>query len=222
MLHILIISKLCITDEIGCFVHGECVESPYVEDWAVTSAQECLELCQQFDGCEYFTYLGLEDYCLGFSACVELGQDCQECYSGNASCPGNVLSHYSLKDLELSVSLSTDLQCWVRGSCYGILITEEHVGSDSECLDSCKNDLECNWFTYNDADGACILFESCDDFSADTCDTCWSGQRQCEERQGSTGYPLSITYVTVESLIFSSMANLSIVTNPWFILKDRS
>ncbi len=81
---------LFFAEEIGCFVNGECTESPYVQDWSVTDAQECLQLCQKFDGCEYFTYYGLDDYCLGFSACVELSQgSCQECYSGNATCPGN-------------------------------------------------------------------------------------------------------------------------------------
>ncbi len=76
-------------EEIGCFVPGECMQSPYVQDWAVADAQECLEACQEDDACQYFTYYGLEDYCMGLSACVELSIDsCQECYTGNTSCPG--------------------------------------------------------------------------------------------------------------------------------------
>ncbi len=64
----IIVTFNLIADGIACFVPGECSESPYVEDWSVADAQECLELCQKFDGCEYFTHYGLDDYCMGFSA----------------------------------------------------------------------------------------------------------------------------------------------------------
>ncbi len=76
-------------EDIDCFVDGECTQSLFVGEWPVEDAQECLETCQDHPGCQYFTYYGQEDACLGLANCVELDdKDCIDCYSGNRTCPG--------------------------------------------------------------------------------------------------------------------------------------
>ncbi len=77
----------------------------------------------------------------------------------------------------------------MQGICYGVFISVENVAGDTECLELCKMSQHCTWFTYNDADGACTLLDGCNDFSVDDCDTCWSGQRQCGERKGTSTVP---------------------------------
>ncbi len=72
---------------------GECTLSPFVEQWPAEDAQECLEICREYQGdCNYFTYYGEngDDLCVGFRDCVELSSSgCDECYTGNVNCPGN-------------------------------------------------------------------------------------------------------------------------------------
>ncbi len=59
--------------------------------------QECLELCRDLDGCEYFTHFGeggggggeSENLCLGLANCREFSPlSCAECYSGEDACDG--------------------------------------------------------------------------------------------------------------------------------------
>ncbi len=91
VLPFLLVLLACSTlaEDVGCFVPGECTSSPLVGDWSTPDPQECLELCQELDGCRFFTHYALEGHCLGLAACVRLSQDtCQECYSGNSTCPG--------------------------------------------------------------------------------------------------------------------------------------
>ena len=49
-----------------------------------------------------------------------------------------------------------------------------------QCLQSCKDNSKCNWFTYIPNASACELFYNCT--SLDTgCLACLSGERTCEE-----------------------------------------
>ncbi len=83
--------SVVIADDVvgGCFVPGECIFSAYLREWPTPDPQECLELCQELDGCDFFTHYGNGDYCTGFADCIELSeQSCVECYSGNSTCPG--------------------------------------------------------------------------------------------------------------------------------------
>ncbi len=55
----------------------------------VDDAQTCLELCQQDDDCEYFTFYEEDSSCLTLVNCVTFSTDsCQHCYSGEKTCEG--------------------------------------------------------------------------------------------------------------------------------------
>ncbi len=76
-------------EDIECFTHGECTQSLFVGQWPAVDAQDCLEICQDHAGCQFFTHYGQDDACLGLANCVELDdKSCLECYSGNRTCPG--------------------------------------------------------------------------------------------------------------------------------------
>ena len=51
------------------------------------------------------------------------------------------------------------------------------------CLDFCKGQAGCQYFTYYENEGACFNFLSCTDLSAAGCTGCISGDVECEDRQ---------------------------------------
>ncbi len=78
--------------------------------------------------------------------------------------------------------------CWGEGECNGILIGGFEVDSANDCLDACKGDKECAWFSYNSLDTTCVLLENCT--AIETCDTCLTGQRACSDRKGTSSIVL--------------------------------
>ena len=63
------------------------------------------------------------------------------------------------------------------------LNTTNHLCS-AQCLAACQADFDlCSWFTYNVADGACVLLSDCDK-EEDDCPFCLSGQTACSKRKG--------------------------------------
>ena len=93
-------------------------------------------------------------------------------------------THVSSRKKYTAPTSTTDLQCWVEGQCEGPNLDHATLTSESECLEACKKQEECAWFSYDQANGACILFTECDKLDTDDCEACWSGQRQCGNRKG--------------------------------------
>ncbi len=60
-----------------------------------------------------------------------------------------------------SAFYAPDLQCWVSGRCDGTLLQESSVDASRECLQACKEEEGCEWFTYDFEDGACLLYTDC-------------------------------------------------------------
>ncbi len=65
---------------------------------------ECVDLCQNTDGCEFYTYDHKDSFCSAYSNCPILDQDCTTCTSGENECPL--------------------LLCSVTGGCTGVLVRE--------------------------------------------------------------------------------------------------
>ena len=61
------------------------------------------------------------------------------------------------------------------------------VTSEQECIDACKNDDKCNWYTYSPknfyglAGDSCYKFDFCNDTSTSQCPKCLSGEKACDE-----------------------------------------
>ncbi len=77
---------------------------------------------------------------------------------------------------------SLDLQCWIPGNCQGILIDEVTANDGNACLDLCKANEDCLWFTFNLEDNACVFLEDCQDVDLG-CINCLSGERQCSSQK---------------------------------------
>ncbi len=82
--------------------------------------------------------------------------------------------------------------CFVQGECIGNTFFLTEAEDLEECLQDCKDNLGCRWFTFHSfktPKSMCILYYDCPTLDM-TCDTCISGERRC---QGSTTTTTSTT-----------------------------
>ena len=85
-------------------------------------------------------------------------------------------------------------QCYVPGECVGVvrlfvtkfvnliqcIIISQLLGTLEtfdrfECLGACQEYPGCTWFSSNEENGLCGLFDTCEDISTDNCPQCVSG-----------------------------------------------
>ena len=79
-----------------------------------------------------------------------------------------------------SIATNRDLQCFLPGECTnGTLLTAQASTNEYECLDLCKSQPNCTWFTFNPESNACLLYENCDSMDEALCSVCLSGQMEC-------------------------------------------
>ena len=52
----------------------------------VTSQEICLEICQETEGCKWFTYASSYYGCQLMADCETLDESCKECLSGEVTC----------------------------------------------------------------------------------------------------------------------------------------
>jgi hypothetical protein len=71
-------------------------------------------------------------------------------------------------------------ECFVTGQCTNsTLIAVTHPANSRACLADCKNQTECNWFTYNADTELCALLDGCQSLNQE-CQHCVSGEVTCE------------------------------------------
>ncbi len=72
------------------------------------------------------------------------------------------------------------MECFSAGECVFSPVVEDWESSDSqECLELCRDQPGCRYFTQYDQDGICLGFAECLEFSEDTCQQCYSGSVTC-------------------------------------------
>ncbi len=62
-------------DEVGCFVEGECFDAQFVDQASAEDPYECLDYCQQTDGCLHFTHFSDSGACVAFADCPSFDQE---------------------------------------------------------------------------------------------------------------------------------------------------
>merc|ERR1712241_1301873 len=80
----------------------------------------------------------------------------------------------------LATTLVLGQQCDVAGECQGTFLGFASTNSSAECLVQCKESAECSWFTHNEPDNFCAIYQTCDSIDASVCPECISGQRSCK------------------------------------------
>ena len=76
------------------------------------------------------------------------------------------------------VALATGQQCDVAGECSGTLLGFSSTNSTAECLVECKANSDCAWFTHNEQDSFCAIYETCDSIDSSVCPECISGMAE--------------------------------------------
>ena len=81
----------------------------------------------------------------------------------------------------LPTGVSADIGCYVQGECIGgVTVGISHLGSSSECHESCKNALNCEFFTYFITDGVCLQLQTCPELDEGCSEECISGDVECD------------------------------------------
>jgi hypothetical protein len=112
--------------------------------------------------CHWFTYLGDLNGCVLFRDCIEFdSDDCDNCFSGEVDCQ------------------PLEPECGIVGQCLGLLDYLSGVINEDECLDRCKYNSKCTWYTFETQTNICEEFRNCPQID-ETCSTCISGERNCD------------------------------------------
>ena len=89
-----------------------------------------------------------------------------------------LLFHASLL-LTMICHQSRGQQCYVPGICSGQLLGSLESHDRYQCLSACTDLRDCTWFSSNEKDGFCGLFQTCNEVSTEDCPECVSGEYTC-------------------------------------------
>ena len=71
-------------------------------------------------------------------------------------------------------------QCFQSGKCMDSVTVGVATATDEfACLDLCKANQECLWFTYSTLTNLCLLFKDCLVLDEETCPECLTGEQDC-------------------------------------------
>jgi len=101
----------CLAPEIKCWLTGKCQGEAFSTNSTQTS-EECLGLCQEEAGCNWFTFDDRKKSCFLFGQCPDL-DGCDYCVSGNSQC--NVESKGELWTLPLILHFLCNLRMGLIG-----------------------------------------------------------------------------------------------------------
>lgn len=102
--------------------------------------------------------------CFAYSDCPNITTaECSDCFSGQLSC-------------------LDDLVCNQPGICQGPQIDHEVVNNVDECIEFCRSNDNCQWYTFFPDTGTCSLTDNCVDLD-DECEECITGQKHCSSTQ---------------------------------------
>ncbi len=65
---------------------GECLGEYLHTEIDVPSKEVCLNICKEFEGCNWFTFIESALSCLLMANCQTLDETCQDCISGESRC----------------------------------------------------------------------------------------------------------------------------------------
>ena len=71
-------------------------------------------------------------------------------------------------------------ECFASGECNDSVFVGEYQAVDSQgCLEQCREDQLCLYFTYYEDEENCLGFADCVNFEED-CESCYSGEVTCD------------------------------------------
>ena len=182
--------KVAASDD--CFQRGECTDSFHLSSDFSSDEYSCLDSCNSEQLCNWFTFASAINFCKLLHNCSTVDVDkCPDCLTGQAGC------------------LTQDPKCFVNGECRGNMLFFTVAENKEECLRVCKETFGCKWFTFHgfkSPESTCILYYDCQDFD-ESCDTCVSGERRCDEETSTTASTTTTTAATTSTTTSSTKGN---------------
>ena len=155
-------------DSAQCHLNGACQKSFELQITLTESEFQCWDFCQNDPACYWYTRYHDNGFCLTYANCTSIDESIHA-VSGQKECPD---------------------PCLLQGHCQGTFINVLVEQSVSSCLESCVQDPQCQWFTFNSIDKSCLSLENCQTITE--CVTCTSGEKDCESSQGDKPILLNI------------------------------
>lgn len=140
-----------------CHIQGSCQEGYNLNFTSTDTYLDCQEVCQNYDGCNYFTHEQTGDLCQLLSNCTEVVSSlCPTCYTGEPDCQQVI--------------------CSQPGTCQGEMVGEYYTDNEKQCLEKCQDLVDCSWYTYSESFRFCLLTSDCD---PEVSSISVYGQREC-------------------------------------------
>ena len=159
----LFLPELLLAQEPQCDVPGFC-QGPLVGITIADSKADCIEYCQADSDCQWYSYDPADGACNAFSDCPSLETDaCPNCVSGEDECEAYT--------------------CFVPGECLGFFLDHIDLTSADECLQECKGNNFCEWFTFFEESNICYLYSTCNEIDQE-CQNCVTGEDECDAQGG--------------------------------------
>ena len=160
-------------------------------------------MCKTRTECKWFTFSTVKGFCYLYENCIMLdAETCPDCISGKKECVVN------------------EPKCEVQGECKGIAEQDESVQTVEECLQLCKSNSGCAWFTFNKLYFHCFLFEICSNIDVSSCgDNCISGQKECIHKGEFLALAYGCNFYTIFKFNYTTIQiyDLKYVTCRWLI-----
>lgn len=148
--------------QLECFIEGACINSNLVGEQLTVSASDCADTCNQNTECAWFTYYEEFQVCTLLDGCKDR-ESLENTISGMQGC---------------------EKRCSVPGLCRGALISLYIASNELECAEDCFFTPNCTWYSFNRGSDLCHQFSTCPTLDL-SCQTCFSGERECAENNGS-------------------------------------
>lgn len=162
----------CGNDGPQCNIDG-CCQGQSIDVAIKDSVGQCLEYCNTYQQCQWFSYKQEGHLCFVLKDCPSMQNENQGiCQSGENECEDSAP------------------QCNVDGCCQGTSIQFIITDSAGKCLDACKDDSECRWFSYQTENRVCSLLKDCNSWQHENEGVCVSGESQCDAQPSLSGYLL--------------------------------
>ena len=69
-----------------CSIHGKCINSEGISAIIVTSVEECILKCFMTPNCKFSTFNSATKHCMKFKTCVDIDENCLECWTNEKQC----------------------------------------------------------------------------------------------------------------------------------------
>ena len=69
--------------------------------------------------------------------------------------------------------------CEEPGECIDIVVGAMEVSDVDNCIQACRDNLNCRFWTLDPDQGYCVLFSGCKDVDNSTCPSCIYGEADC-------------------------------------------